>query len=216
MKMITKQKEFAEIEKQIKNAKKIYLIGCGTCATMCETGGKNEVLQMKKKLENIGKEITGWMVIPTACDILTKEAIKQEKRPIKESDLVMVMTCGFGVQRVADHVDKLVFPALDTLFIGKEDEEEREFIQVCAQCGECVLGTTAGICPIVSCHKGLLNGPCGGTDKGKCEVDKEKDCAWVLIYNRLKKLDRLDLMEKRQVPKNYQKVVKPGKIRVKE
>jgi ferredoxin len=214
VKTITKQKEFVDIEKGLKGAQSIYIIGCGTCATMCKTGGRDEVIQMKEKLERLGKKVTGWMVIPTACDVLTKEAVEAEAKPIQAADLVLVMTCGFGVQRVADCVNKIIFPALDTLFIGKDDDTQAEYVQVCAQCGECVLGVTAGICPVVSCHKGLLNGPCGGTNEGKCEVDKEKDCAWVLVYNRLKALGRLDLMEKAQPPKNYQKVIKPGKIRL--
>lgn len=211
MKVITKQKEFGEIEKQLARAKKVYLIGCGTCATLCKTGGKDEVLQMKEKLEKIGKEVTGWMVIPTACDVLTEEAVKQETKAIKKADAVLVLTCGFGVQRAAGYVEKQVVPALESLFVGKEDEKQMEFTQICAQCGECVLGVTAGICPIVLCHKGLLNGPCGGTNEGKCEVDKEKDCAWTLIYKKLKEMGRLDLMEEYQPTKNYQKVLKPGK-----
>lgn len=214
MKVITKQKEFEEIEKLLKKTKRVYLIGCGTCATLCKTGGKDEVLQMKEKFQHSGKEISGWMIIPTACDVLTEEAVKVEAEALKKAEMILAMTCGFGVQRIAGCVDKLVIPALDTLFIGKEDENEMEFVQVCAQCGECVLGVTAGICPIVSCHKGLLNGPCGGTNKGKCEVDKEKDCAWTLIYRKLEGLGRLDLMEEPQPAKNYQKVLKPGKMKL--
>ncbi len=214
MKVITKQKEFADIEKQLQKAKKIYLIGCGTCATLCQTGGKPEVLQMKERLEKLGKEVVGWVVIPTACDVLTEEVLKAEAKVIKKADLILAMTCGFGVQRIAGCVQKLVIPALDSLFIGKEDHAQWEFAQVCAQCGECVLGVTAGICPIVSCHKGLLNGPCGGTNEGKCEVDKEKDCAWTLIYKKLKELGRLDLMEQYQPVKNHQKVLKPGKFKL--
>ncbi|MFH1244913.1 MAG: methylenetetrahydrofolate reductase C-terminal domain-containing protein, partial [Candidatus Omnitrophota bacterium] len=194
-------------------AKKVYLIGCGTCATLCKTGGKDEVLAMKKALEDKGRQICGWMVISTACDVLSQEALKQEEKAIKQADVILALACGFGVQRIAECADKMVIPALDTLFIGKEDLEFKECVQVCAQCGECVLGVTAGICPVVSCHKGLLNGPCGGTNKGKCEVDKEKDCAWTLIYNKLKALGRLDLMERAQPPRDYQKVIKPGKAK---
>lgn len=214
MKVITKQKEFEEIEKLLKKEKNVYLVGCGTCATLCKTGGKDEVLQMKERLQHSGKEVSGWMVIPTACDVLTEEAVRAEAEALKKAEVILAMTCGFGVQRIAGCVDKLVVPALDTLFIGEEDENEMEFVQVCAQCGECVLGVTAGICPIVTCHKGLLIGPCGGTNKGKCEVDKEKDCAWVLIYEKLKQLGKLDVLEEIQPPKNYQKVLKPGKMKL--
>lgn len=215
MKVITKQKEFGEIKTQLEKVDKIYIIGCGTCATLCQTGGKTEILQMRQKLQKLGKKIVGWMVIPTACDILTEEAVKQEARPIKDTDLILAMTCGFGVQRIASCVEKMVIPGLDALFIGNEDYIQMEFAQVCAQCGKCVLGVTAGICPIVSCHKGLLNGPCGGTDKGKCEVDKDKDCAWTLIYKKLDQLGRLDLLEQYQPPRNYQVVLKPGKFNFK-
>ena len=106
------------------------------------------------------------------------------------------------------YIDKPVIPALDTLFIGIE-EGPGLFHEVCAQCGQCVIGDTAGICPLTACHKGLLNGPCGGTNDGMCEVDKEKDCAWTLIYQRLEEQGRLDLMRKYQPPKNYQVVPRP-------
>jgi len=106
------------------------------------------------------------------------------------------------------NIDKPVIPALDTLFIGVE-ETPGDFHEVCAQCGQCVLGETAGICPLTACHKGLLNGPCGGTNNGKCEVDKEKDCAWTLIYQRLKEQGRLDLMRKHHSPRNYNVMPRP-------
>jgi len=109
----------------------------------------------------------------------------------------------------------MVIPALDTIFIGKE-MSHGAFQQVCVQCGECVLGETGGICPVTSCHKGLVNGPCGGTNNGKCEVDSNKDCAWTLIYNRLEKYGRLDLMRKYQPPKNYNVEPQPGKYVLKE
>jgi hypothetical protein len=120
------------------------------------------------------------------------------------------MTCAFGVQTIAMHLDKPVVPALDTLFIGKE-KEVGVFDEVCIQCGECVLGETAGICPVAGCHKGLVNGPCGGTNKGKCEVDSNKDCVFTLIYKKLEKMGRLELMHKYHPPKQYHIEPKPGK-----
>jgi hypothetical protein len=114
---------------------------------------------------------------------------------------------------VSLYIDKPVIPALDTLFIGIEDSPGY-FHEVCAQCGQCVLGETADICPLTACHKGLLNGPCGGTNNGKCEVDKEKDCAWTLIYQRLRDQGRLDLMRKYHPPKNYQVMPRPKIIKL--
>jgi hypothetical protein len=105
----------------------------------------------------------------------------------------------------------MVVPALDTLFIGKENGIG-QFDEICTQCGTCILGETGGICPVTSCHKGLVNGPCGGTNNGKCEIDQEKDCAWTLIYNRLKDLGRLDSMRTYQKPRNHQGEPSPGKL----
>jgi len=123
------------------------------------------------------------------------------------------MACALGVHRASLYIDKPVIPALDTLFIGLEDSPG-DFREVCAQCGQCVLGETAGICPLAACHKGLLNGPCGGTNNGKCEVDKEKDCAWTLIYQRLEAQGRLDLMRKYHAPRNSNVTLSPRMIKI--
>ena len=191
---ITKQKPLEEILPSLGKGKKVYIIGCGTCATICHTGGKAEVLEMKEKLEAEGKKVTGWMVIPTACDELTREALAENAEAIQQADAILVMSCAFGVQTVTMYSDKPVYPALNTLFVGKE-ETPGHFIEVCMQCGNCVLATTVGICPLVRCAKSLLNGPCGGSVDGKCEVSPDTPCAWQLIYDRLKALGQLDKME---------------------
>lgn len=208
MKSITKQKPFDEVEQLLDRFDRVYIIGCGTCATMTRTGGIDQVLEMKEQLQEQGKLVTGWTVIPTACDEMTEVALKENDEAIKNANCILVMACALGVHRLSLYISKPVIPALDTLFIGMEDSPGN-FHEVCAQCGQCVLGETAGICPLTACHKGLLNGPCGGTDNGKCEVDKEKDCAWTLIYQRLKEQGRLDLMRKYHPPKNYQVVPRP-------
>jgi ferredoxin len=208
MKSITKQKSLEEIEQQLEGLGRVYIIGCGTCTTMTKTGGIEEVLDMKDRLQDMGKIVTGWTVIPIACDEMTEVSLRENNEAIQNANCILVMTCGLGVQRVGSYIDKPVIPALDTLFIGLEDSPGN-FHEVCAQCGQCVLGWTAGICPITACHKHLLNGPCGGTNNGKCEVDKEKDCAWTLIYQRLKEQGRLDLMRKYQSIKNSQVVPRP-------
>jgi hypothetical protein len=211
---VTEQKPWEELEENLKGCGSVYVVGCGTCTTMQHTGGKAEVLSMKEKLEGAGKNVTGWMVIPTACDILTKYAVQENAKAIEQADCILVMTCAFGVQTVNLWADKPTHPALNTLYIGKE-EHPNEFSEVCKQCGDCVLSWTGGICPVTICPKGLLNGPCGGTNNGKCEVDSSKDCAWTLIYNKLKEQGRLDLFEKEQAPKNHQAVIRPGKITLK-
>ena len=162
---ITEQKPIEEIIQSLGKAKKVYLIGCGTCATICHTGGKSEVMDMKEKLEASGKQVTGWMVVPTACDELTKYALEEQAGDIKKADAILAITCAFGVQTIALYADKPVYPVLNTLFVGKE-EAPGHYIEVCMQCGNCVMATTVGICPLVRCAKSLLNGPCGGSVQG--------------------------------------------------
>ena len=208
MRTITEQKPLPEILDSLKNHKKIYIAGCGTCATMCHTGGKAEVLAMKKALEGAGKEVTGWMVIPTACDILTKYAVIESADRINTADAVLSMSCGLGVQTIAFFVKKPVYPALNTLFMGWE-ERPGHFIEMCAQCGDCVVGITTGICPMTRCAKSILSGSCGGAKNGKCEQQPEHDCAWVLIYDRLKELGMLEKLKEIPEPKNYAKMKIP-------
>lgn len=209
MKSITRQKPFSEVVQLLERFNRVFIIGCGTCATMARTGGRDEVLEMKNRLQETGKLVTGWAVIPTACDEMTGETARENEEAIKNAGCSLVMACALGVQRVNSYLNsKAVIPALDTLFIGME-ETPGTFYEACAQCGQCVLGETAGICPLTACNKGLLNGPCGGTNNGKCEVDKEKDCAFTLIYRRLKEQGRLDLMRKYHPPRNYQAVPRP-------
>jgi len=202
MKTITEQKPFEEVLQSLETHQGIYLVGCGTCATMCRTGGKSEVLEMKDKLEAAGKKVTGWMVIPTACDELTKDALGENIRDVEVADGILVMTCAFGVQTVALYLDKPVYPALNTLFIGRE-ESPGYFTEVCMQCGSCVLAQTAGICPLVRCAKSLLNGPCGGSVAGKCEISLDTPCAWQMIYDRLAGLGQLDKLEEIEPPRDW-------------
>ena len=213
MKSITKQKPLDEVKQLLEGFDRVYIVGCGTCTTMTKTGGVEEVAAMKEQLEELGKLVTGTIVIPTACDEMTEAAVKDNEEAVQQANCILVMACALGVHRASLYLDQPIIPALDTLFIGVEDSPG-SFQEVCAQCGQCILGETAAICPVTRCHKGLLNGPCGGTNDGKCEVDKEKDCAWVLIYRRLEEQGRLDLMRKCQPPKNYQAVLKPGITRI--
>jgi hypothetical protein len=213
MKSITKQKPFEEIQRQLDGFDRVYIAGCGTCTTMTKTGGMEEVLAMKERLQELGKLVTGWIVIPTACDEMTEVSIKENNGAIQNASCILVMSCALGVHKLSTYIGKPVFPAVDTLFIGVEDGPGY-FQEVCAQCGQCVLGETAGICPLTACHKGLLNGPCGGTNNGKCEVDKEKDCAWTLIYQRLKEQGRLDLMRRFHSPRDYNVAPRPRTTRI--
>ena len=213
MKSITRQKPFDEIKEQLANFDRVFIVGCGTCTTMTKTGGIDQVLEMKERLQELGKRVSGWTVIPTACDEMTEVAMKENRQAIDDASCILAMPCALGVHQISSYIGRPVIPALDTLFIAVEDTPGL-FREVCAQCGQCILGETAGICPITACHKGLVNGPCGGTNNGKCEVDKEKDCAWTLIYERLKDQDRLDLMRKYHPPHNFQVELRPRTVKI--
>ncbi len=208
---ITRAKPEEELDRLLDGSARIFIAGCGTCATLTRTGGEQEVADMKARLAEKGKVITGTTVVPVACDNFTGEMLRELKAPVKQAEAILVMSCAFGVQTIARQMGKFVVPALDTLFVGKETGSG-EFNEICRQCGTCIIGETGGICPVTSCHKGLVNGPCGGTNNGKCEIDPEKDCAWTLIYNRLKELGRLDAMRRYQRPRNHLGEPRPGKF----
>ncbi|MEW6671590.1 MAG: methylenetetrahydrofolate reductase C-terminal domain-containing protein [Thermodesulfobacteriota bacterium] len=212
---ITQKKPEDEIERLLQGNSRIFIIGCGTCVTLTRTGGEPEVQAMKKSLSGKGKIVTGQRVVPVACDNLTYDFLSEFGSAIDQADSLLILTCAYGVQSIARQLKKMVVPALDTLFIGKETALG-QFDEVCSQCGTCIIGETGGLCPVTSCHKGLVNGPCGGTNHGKCEIDSNKDCAWTLIYYRLKELGRIEAMRKYQQPRNYQKEPKPGKVLLQE
>ncbi|MFH0941553.1 MAG: methylenetetrahydrofolate reductase C-terminal domain-containing protein [Chloroflexota bacterium] len=208
MKSITRQKPTAEILEQLNGLGSIFIIGCGTCTTMTRTGGIDEVIEMRERLKQAGKMVTGVSVVPVACDDMTEVNLRENQDAIQSADAILAMPCALGVQKINSYLMKPVIPALDTLFIGLEFRPG-DFHEVCAQCGQCVIGWTGGICPITYCHKHMVNGPCGGTNNGKCEVSKEKDCAWTLIYQRLKEIGRLDLMRRYRPIQNAQVTPRP-------
>lgn len=207
---ITRPKSKEEINRLLDGLNRIFIIGCGTCVTLTHTGGAPEVEAMQESLLDSGKLVTGQVVVPVACDNLTSEILNEEMGKIELADALLIMTCAYGVQTVSSQLRRMVVPALDTLFIGKESASG-QFNEICTQCGTCIIGETGGICPVTSCHKGLVNGPCGGTNQGKCEIPNDKDCAWTLIYNRLTELGRLDSMRKLQAPRNFLGEPTPGK-----
>lgn len=212
--IITKQKELKEILKFLEGEQRIFLIGCGECSTTCKTGGEEDIKKIKGLLEKEGKTITGWCVPDAPCVAAqVKLELAKNRKLIESSDAILVLACGLGIQSVAENlrIDKKVHVGCDTLFMGAIDSSGA-FLEKCSACGECILELTGLICPITRCAKGLLNGPCGGQDKGKCEVDKNKDCAWVLIYNELKKKGRLHLLKEKRPPKDYSKSLKPRQL----
>jgi len=212
--IITEPKKIEEILKSLEKFQKIFLIGCGECSTTCKTGGEAEVLKMKEELAKAGKNVLG-TCIPSAPCVASKvkTEIAKNMAAFRQSEAVLVLACGLGVQSVRenDRFGLSVIPACNTL-CGALMDAQGNFYEKCSMCAECILDKTAAICPITLCPKGILNGPCGGMDKGKCETDKEKDCAWVLIYKEMEKRHNLDGLKEIQPPKDFKKMLKPRKL----
>lgn len=169
---------------------------------------------MKKDLESTGKIITG-SCIPSAPCVAAKlkSEIAKNIKALQETDAVLVLACGLGLQSFKDN-DRLglpAFPALNTTF-GAVMDAKGNFYEKCSMCGECILDRTGGICPVTLCPKALLNGPCGGMKRGKCEVDNEQDCVWVLIYRELEKAKKLSSLKEINPAKDFKKSGKPHKL----
>ncbi len=215
--IVAKRKPFEEIKGMLKGYKKVLNIGCGTCVAVCLAGGEKEVdvltaeLDMARKLEESPLEIAK-ITVERQCDREYMEVLDDK---VKDQDALLTMACGAGVQFLAErYPDIPVFPAVDTTFIGVNQGvgwyEER-----CRSCGSCVLGMTGGICPVTMCAKGLYNGPCGGTNKGSCEIHADQPCAWHMIYERLSRQGRLDMIMDIVPPQDWQNqiprtVIQPG------
>ena len=215
--IISRLKPLDELLLSLKEYNKIFLIGCGECATSCKSGGEEEIFKMKEDLKVAGKTITG-SCIPSAPCVAAKlkGELAKNLKALRECEAVLVLACGLGVQSFKDNdrLDLAVLPATDTLF-GAVMDAQGNFFEKCSMCAECVLDLTAGICPITLCPKSLLNGPCGGVKQGKCEIDDQKDCAWVLIYRELDKKKKLALLKEIRKPKDFKKSVRPHKLIVK-
>jgi ferredoxin len=215
--IITQKRDRTNLLETIKEYNSFFLIGCSECATLCGTGGNPELQEMKELLESQGKKVTGTFVAKTGCQVLgTKVELKPSKEALAETECVLVMSCGAGTQSAVElFKDKPVYPTNDSLFLGNMSRMQM-FDQRCSLCGECILEKTGGICPVTACPKGLLNGPCGGTNDGKCEVSPDIECAWVRIYNRLENINRLDDLKVINEPKNWSANSNPMKLNSRE
>ncbi|MFH0917942.1 MAG: methylenetetrahydrofolate reductase C-terminal domain-containing protein [Candidatus Omnitrophota bacterium] len=215
--IISQQKPFEDLLTSLKECDRIFLVGCGECATACKSGGEAEIAKMQQLLEKAGKIVTG-SCIPSAPCVAAKLKTELAKniKALRQSQAALVLACGLGVASFKDNdrMDLAVLPACDTLF-GAVMDAQGNFFEKCSMCAECVLEVTAGICPITLCPKSLLNGPCGGVNQGKCEVDNQKDCAWVLIYKELDKKKKLALLTEIRQPKDFKKSARPHKLMMK-
>ena len=193
--IVAERKPLAEIVANVRDVQKLLVAGCNTCVAVCLAGGEKEVAVLASALRLALRDTNPTIEIAERsverqCEEEFNEALAED---IAACDVVLSMACGVGVQMLVEQFpDAIVYPALNTTFMGRP-EERGVWSERCMGCGDCVLGKFGGICPITRCSKSLLNGPCGGSENGKCEVDPENiDCAWQLIYDRLSRLGQLD------------------------
>ncbi|MDD3346062.1 MAG: methylenetetrahydrofolate reductase C-terminal domain-containing protein [Candidatus Omnitrophica bacterium] len=216
--IISRQKPIEEILSSLEEYDKVFLVGCGECATACKSGGQPELDKMKQVLISAGKDVVG-MCLPSAPCLAApiKTELAKNLGALRNAEVVLVLACGLGAQSVKSNnrFEQTVIPANNTIF-GAVMDGQGNFYEKCSMCAECMLARTGGICPYTLCPKGLLNGPCGGMNRGKCEVDGERDCAWVLIYREMEKHGALDKMKEINQGKDYSKSSKPHKLLIKE
>ena len=210
--IVAERKSIPELVEILKAHKKILVLGCGTCVTVCLAGGERELsiissaLRIASKVQGLGFEIDEF-VIERQCDNIF---IEQAAEAIQKCDAVLSLGCGAGVQAIAErYPQKPVYAGLNTAFLGIL-EERGVWAEKCAACGSCVLDKYGGICPVTRCAKHMLNGPCGGSREDRCEVRPDRPCAWQLIYTRLKGIGQLDRLKQIESPKNWRSSLSGG------
>jgi ferredoxin len=196
--IVADKKPIEEIVQNISHVESLLIAGCNECVTVCEAGGKKEVGILASALRmyflNHGKNIKiDEVTLERQCD---HEYLEEIRNVVESYDAVVSMACGVGIQFLAEEYPKLpVYPGVNTCFMGAT-EKRGSWVERCQGCGQCILAETGAVCPITRCAKRLMNGPCGGSTKGKCEINQDIDCAWQLIIDRLKALGQLDEYEK--------------------
>src|SRR5208283_1520658 len=203
--IVGSQKSIDEIWNMVKDFKKVLVFGCNTCVAICHAGGEKEaetiasLIRMKASQEGTSMEVSHLGVM-RHCEPEYFEPVMNE---VKKYDLVLSTACGVGVNFLSDRTGTIpVYPGINTSFYGAV-EAPGVFKELCAGCGNCILHLTGGLCPIARCSKTLMNGPCGGTNKGKCEVSDTVDCGWFLIIERMKRLGTLEKLMEIQPPRNW-------------
>ena len=192
--IVAHRKNVQDLKSILAAHKRVLVLGCGGCVTVCLAGGEREVgmlssaLRIAFRLDESEHEIIE-ATIERQCE---NEFIEDILEEVQKADAVLTLACGAGVQAIAErYPDTPVYPGLDTKFIGIL-QEQGIWTEKCAACGKCVMGSYGAVCPVTRCSKSLLNGPCGGARNGKCEVSQDTDCGWQLIYDRLKAIGQLD------------------------
>ena len=196
--IVGQQKPIDEIWKMIRGQRKVLVLGCNSCVAVCHQGGTKqaEVLASLLRMQAVQEGVEMQLDVGGIERQCEHEFFNSALEAISSTESVLSLACGVGVQFMAEKFKTTpVYPALNTTFLGAV-ERPGYFTEKCQACGNCVLALTGGLCPIARCAKRLLNGPCGGVSNGKCEINRELDCIWQLIVERLEALGRLDDYEK--------------------
>ena len=212
--IITQKKPVEEVLDLVADAGTVALIGCGSCATACQTGGPDQIAELTAILEKAGKQVVATAMVDYCC---MSRTVQRQIRPVlaAQPECIVCMSCGDGVQCVAKNAGNIpTYPSNNTMYLG-EAVRFGVWEEACRFCGQCVLGQTGAICPVTRCAKSLVNGPCGGQKNGKCEVNPENDCAWIQIYERLQATGQLDKLFHTRDDKDYDKLAHPRTIRLK-
>ena len=205
--IVAERKSFDEILEMLKPYKRVLVLGCGGCVTVCLTGGEKQAEELASQLRLASKHKganleANYDYITRQCD---REFVENLKESPDEYDCVLSLACGVGVQFMSQlYPDVPFLPAMNTTFYGA-GTASGIWEEYCHGCGDCVLALTGGICPIARCSKSLVNGPCGGTNDGKCEISSDMDCAWYLIYKRLTEKSKLDEFRRIQPARDWRK-----------
>jgi ferredoxin len=203
--IVAERKSIPELMDILKGHQRILVLGCGTCVTVCLSGGEREVciiasaLRMASRLQGFALQVDE-LTIERQCDNVF---IEEAAEAIEKVDAVLSIGCGAGVQAIAErYADKPVYAGLNTVFLGIL-EERGVWSEKCSSCGACVLHDFGGICPITRCAKHMLNGPCGGSREDRCEVRPDIECAWQLIYKRLTNIGQTEKLTNIYPPKDW-------------
>jgi len=198
-------KPLEEILSMIEGREKVLVLGCRGCVTVCNVGGEKEVgilattLRIARKKAGQEPQVDE-MTLERQCD---PEYIEELAEVVDNYDAIVSIACGVGPQFVSErYPDAAVFPGINTTFIGGA-LEHGVWAERCQSCGNCLVHNFGGLCPIARCSKSLMNGPCGGSAGGNCEISPEVPCVWDQIVHKLEAMGRLDELEQVWPNKNW-------------
>jgi len=192
---------------------RVFFIGCSGRKGLCSPGGESRLQKLRGELQALGVRFTGTVVWDELCTKgLDELSLLGQFRQAGQADLFLVLSCEAGVQAVAAAAGKKTEAALRTLSApGLEGIWGEEGL--CRLCGSCLLDLSGGLCPLYFCPKGLLNGPCQGASRGRCEVDSHNPCGWERVYERLKARGELGILGGYAEPRDYSKMLPLFRLR---